>query len=29
MEEFNRRNDELCDNATRANSYANILVPGK
>ena len=27
MEEFNRRNDELCDNATRANSYANILGP--
>ena len=27
MEEFNRRNDKLCDNATRANSYANILGP--
>ena len=27
MEEFKRRNDELCDNATRANSYANILGP--
>ena len=24
MEEFTRRNNELCENATRANSYANI-----
>ena len=27
MEEFTRRNNELCENATRANSYANILGP--
>ena len=27
MKEFVRRNDELCENATRANSYANILGP--
>ncbi len=26
-EEFDRRNDELCDNATRANSFVNILGP--
>ena len=27
MEEFVRRNNELCENATRANSFANILGP--
>jgi len=26
-EEFDRRNDELCDNATSANKFANILGP--
>ena len=26
-EEFDRRNDELCENATKANKYANILAP--
>ena len=27
MEEFDRRNEELCHNATEANSFANILGP--
>lgn len=26
-EEFNRKNEELCRNATEANKYANILMP--
>lgn len=26
-EEFDRRNDELCDNSTKANSFVNILGP--
>lgn len=27
MEEFNQLNDELCEAATRANTFANILMP--
>ena len=27
MEEFDRRNEELCLNATEANRFANILGP--
>ena len=27
IEEFDRRNTELCENATAANSFANILMP--
>lgn len=27
IEEFNRKNEELCTNATNANKYANILMP--
>ena len=27
VEEFDRRNDELCRNATAANKFANILGP--
>lgn len=26
-EEFDKKNDELCKNATKANTYANILMP--
>ncbi|MBR5515987.1 MAG: ABC transporter ATP-binding protein [Clostridia bacterium] len=25
--EFDKKNEELCDNATKANTYANILMP--
>ncbi len=27
IESFNKVNDELCDSATKANTYANILMP--